>query len=321
MSASVDARPYLTARLTEDVFGPSAPDEILEDRPSDRYLTGILFPQRMAIGADEDERLDAAAGGDDDDGDDGAAEEVPTSAMRKPAAAGLSVRCEADAGLTASLLVYVTGGTYRREARHEDTLDEPTRSAPASAGDGQQALTRAKRSVWRRTDHRVALDPIVPARGREDIALANRGLPGFRLHVTVAPIDAGHLVTLVLVNDNEIGGSTTSRPDELALFQAGIEVRPGPGTRLVARPVATVLDDEDAAATQLLYRDVREYAVGHTCSVQWEADDDTTAHSRGDDLAARAARAARVGGWEPGAAGGDRRGRDGPAPSGTLGRG
>lgn len=277
MNASVDARSYLIARLTEDVFGPSTPDEILDDKPSDRYLTGILFPQRTAIGADEDERLDAATGGDDDDGDDGAAEEVPTSVMRKPSAAGLTVRCEADAGTTATLLVHVTGGTYRREARREDTSDALAPDASTPAGDDQPVAVPARGFVWRRTDHCIALDPIVPGPGQQNICLDDWGLPGFRLHVTVAAIDASHLVTLVLVNDNEIGELSTLVPDELALFQVGIEVRPGPGTRLVARPITTITDDEDAAATQLLYRDVREYAVGHTCSVRWEADDDGTA--------------------------------------------
>ena len=31
-------------RVREDLIGPVQPDETIEDRPTDRYLTGILFP-------------------------------------------------------------------------------------------------------------------------------------------------------------------------------------------------------------------------------------------------------------------------------------
>ena len=36
-------------RLEQDLIGPDAVAETLRDKPSDRYLTGILFPQKLEL--------------------------------------------------------------------------------------------------------------------------------------------------------------------------------------------------------------------------------------------------------------------------------
>ncbi len=41
---SLDTRDIVRSRLRVDLIGPQAPEEVIADRPSDRYLTGILFP-------------------------------------------------------------------------------------------------------------------------------------------------------------------------------------------------------------------------------------------------------------------------------------
>lgn len=41
---TADHRRLLADRLQVDLLGPMSEDEILDCRPTDRYLTGILFP-------------------------------------------------------------------------------------------------------------------------------------------------------------------------------------------------------------------------------------------------------------------------------------
>ena len=66
------SREAILARLEEDLVGPGAEDELLRELPTDRYLTGILYPQRTTISADEDEELRGGGGGTGaDDGDSG----------------------------------------------------------------------------------------------------------------------------------------------------------------------------------------------------------------------------------------------------------
>ena len=46
----MEARRLILDRLKTDLIGPSYGDEEkIDDRPSDRYLTGILFPQNFLI--------------------------------------------------------------------------------------------------------------------------------------------------------------------------------------------------------------------------------------------------------------------------------
>src|SRR4051812_19994515 len=92
--SSLRARDELLARLRRDLVGPDDEHElIIRDKPSDRYLTGILYPQRLTIGPEEDDKLDSQ--GDDEDETNGSEKEaVPLALTRRPASAGLSFAAE-----------------------------------------------------------------------------------------------------------------------------------------------------------------------------------------------------------------------------------
>ncbi len=48
-------RDQIVARLKADLVGPLAPDEVIPDRPSQRYSTGILYPRGSRLEPQEDE--------------------------------------------------------------------------------------------------------------------------------------------------------------------------------------------------------------------------------------------------------------------------
>ena len=60
----IDARDTLLERMKVDLIGPEEPNELISDRPTDRYLTGILFPPRTTISPEDD---DEASDADDAD--------------------------------------------------------------------------------------------------------------------------------------------------------------------------------------------------------------------------------------------------------------
>src|SRR5688572_21063134 len=92
-----DPRLTMLGRLEKDLIGPGEIEESIRDKPSDRYLTGILYAQRQEMSADEDERLEVTATeSEDDEGTSGIEDQVPTSFMKKPSACGVSFRCEAE---------------------------------------------------------------------------------------------------------------------------------------------------------------------------------------------------------------------------------
>ena len=68
-------REILFDRLKRDLIGPHMEDEVLSSRPSDVYLTGILWPHETRMGAEEDERF-GLFGAEDSEGDGGGEEEV-----------------------------------------------------------------------------------------------------------------------------------------------------------------------------------------------------------------------------------------------------
>ena len=68
-SNAVDvARQRMIERLRQDLMGPLADDEVLNDSPSEIYMTGILFAQKSPQGVGETEG--AVLGSDE--GDDAA---------------------------------------------------------------------------------------------------------------------------------------------------------------------------------------------------------------------------------------------------------
>src|SRR3712207_2680085 len=110
-----DSRPLLIRRLEEDLIGPDTPDEILSDRPIDRYLTDILYPQRTELAARDLDDDAAEAGGDDSD-DQAADSPLGNPNLRKPATMGLSFRLRRRDGNRGPVRigVEISGGRYER---------------------------------------------------------------------------------------------------------------------------------------------------------------------------------------------------------------
>src|SRR4026208_2090606 len=79
-------RDRILKRLETDLVGPLAEDECLSDaKPSDVYLTGILWPRRARRDGEEDDRLDSAGtGAGTEDDTQGAGEEVPLAGLQRP---------------------------------------------------------------------------------------------------------------------------------------------------------------------------------------------------------------------------------------------
>lgn len=93
------ARELIVERLEQDLVGPRAPDEVLAGRPTDFYLTGILWPARTRMGGEEDERLATGSRAKGDDGQDSEAGAVPPTSIQKPSVAGVSF-CVSSSGET-----------------------------------------------------------------------------------------------------------------------------------------------------------------------------------------------------------------------------
>jgi hypothetical protein len=250
-------RELLINRLHEDLLGPSSADEQLEVQPSDRYLTGILYPERTAYGAEEDDDKCEVGSGDDDESD-ADHEAPPLPNQYKPSAMGLSFCLEREAAYgPAQVTITLSGGTYTKLKR---TTDESS--------------DRFSRSVWfRKGLHLVSIATIADDRTITFRPQTVPGLPHLAFTGTAAKYADRWIVTIAVVN-RTFPESVPTEPsrDERALFQARLAVTCDSGWGFCTRPASINIDDDDARSAALIYRHLGEVAVGHTCSAEWDAD-------------------------------------------------
>ena len=271
LSETSPARMRILERLREDLHGPQAADEIIvRDRPSDRYLTGILYPQRVPIAEEEDEKLDSN-GADEDETHGTEKEAAPLSSTRRPASCGLSFAAAGKQTLRATIVIEC--GTYAPIAPSSEKQADSSEATKETAGSGKDKPAR-ERPSWQRTPHRVELADIVLE--TRTIPLSDRGLKGLELFVKVSPWkDSICLVTLALVNQYVIEeGEGREETEKRSFFQVALVAMPGTGTKFPSRPSRRVALDDDGRMSALLYRKAVEYAVGHTCAAEWDSDAD-----------------------------------------------
>ena len=257
-------RNIIIERLNRDLVGPYTADEILPSRPSDVYLTGILWPRETRMGAEEDERL-GLAGADEGESDGGGEEEeVSLAGLVRPCSAGISFAARAES--IPELCVEVRFATY-----------EPVIISESENGEEESGSRGRRGTGWRRRAYDISIDTVTLEDTVRFVELEPHGAPqGVTLHIRTAPWSGGTLATVTLLNqalpEEDEGREGIER---LTLFQTRVEIRPLQGTVLIARPSRrAVLDDDDRSA-ELIYRHAREFATGHTCSVEWETGADS----------------------------------------------
>jgi hypothetical protein len=262
-------RDTVAKRLFEDLVGPRADLEELSARPSDVYLTGILWPQRTAMSGEDDDRLGTAAAGSGEERD-GENDAVKAGSIQKPSVAGLSFSVVASNG-TPRVQVICNFATYRVEKRED-------------------------KDVWIREPHSIAIPALelMPGTARPlPLREYNAAVPASSLAVRCMRANGAVLVTLSILNDT-VPEQDRNEIEAASFFQTSIRVEPCEGTLLVPKPPRrappkqpdennrdTAVNDEESGA--LLYRNVAEFAVGHVCSAEWEAAD----HNAGAHATAR----------------------------------
>lgn len=257
-------------RLKVDLIGPHQKDETLDARPSDVYLTGILWPRDAGLDPESDDSLDAESGGDEDAGE---SEAVRASAISRPSAAGVSFALRGQGG-EPKIEIEVRAATYR-------PIDVDTAS-PAGAADADSVRPRG-RVCWRRVSHMLLVTPVQCSVGDRMIELASPpdGVfvkildesaalpPGVVVHLHAIAAGADVLVTVTLVNRMVATEPSRRALEAKTLFQTELRIRPIAGSTLSARPARRPAVDADDAAAALLYRHAHEYAAGHTCGADW----------------------------------------------------
>ncbi len=244
-------RAGMIARLREDLVGPHQHDEVFQGvriRPSDVYLTGILWTSNDRMGGEEDD------GQETNDEDDDSSSAVTPVGQQRPCSMGLSFCLDKESSGSGSLDVSIAFATYDFEQL------EPI------GGKGLQLK-------WTRREHRITLNSFDTheSEGRE-IPLKLDGLNAtVSLHVRSRLATVGRMVTLTLINRSTPPVGDRNTAEAMMLFQCSMEVKSIGNTKLIPRPPRPAANDEDEQIGRLLYRNSPEFATGHQCSASWES--------------------------------------------------
>lgn len=270
------ARDKIIERLQEDLIGPYQIDEILDAKPSEIYLTGMLWPCRTRINPEEDERLENS--GSDNDNDDstevGEEESVPLTSTMKPSSMGISFAIESNL-LDPLLNINIQFAQYYSKVDlPEDFIDMMSDDAL----DIDKGPVKNIPKKWKRKQFEITLEKFKLSNEKSlsvDLAQFNAP-PELKLYFRTVSWQGKKLITITLVNELIVDQWDDYEKNELGtIFQVKIEVTPGGDTKLVSRPVDKSRirkGNKSDLAIDLIYRDVQEYATGHTCSADWVLD-------------------------------------------------
>lgn len=263
----VQVRAQLVDAMRLDLIGPDGtlgnPTEILPQAPSRWYLTGFLVPfdsdPAQKVDEDANDELDGAGepGGIDD------ATPPETAAARQsymPSSMGMSLLV---GKATRSLTIVVRWGDYRLTPQEQFEL-------------GMELPGGKRIDGWARTPHEETLTIELPQQTSHPKEREVPDSQGLRVAVSVRPIRSDgseaslptdtRCVSVFLVNRRT--PSPDDEKDHAFAFQTFLEVCsdqpfvPRPNLRSVES------DDWDERVADLQFRDVCEFAVGHSVSTE-----------------------------------------------------
>ena len=252
---NMSTKNIIISRLSQDLFGPDDQEskEILPAYPTDTYLTGILFPQNSKIAQEDMDQLQSE-GVSDIDSNDVSKDEISLVNSKRPSSMGLSFVVESTEKFP-NISLQISAGIY--EAIQNNTHE-----------------IQSEKKEWARKPVKFSLDDIVINYSSRDYDESKTGIEGLSLHIRASKWDNKILITVALMNINTPDAEyEREQYEEKSFFQTHIKVTPAKNTRLCPRPVRGMAVDEDTKTASLIYRNVVDYAVGHTCSAIWPESD------------------------------------------------
>lgn len=252
------AREELIGQLRRLLIGPMEENEILKNLPpgigpADYYLTGILWPCYQPMAGEEDESMEVEGESREDGGEK--EESFPLFNFFRPSSMGLTCSIR---GTGTPFEVVIRGAKYERQ--------------PIDPNDPDRSVAN-----WERKPFEY-LVPVDSSEARISWNTNRFFSPGgasvedksVTVHLRRRKGDGILMVTASLINSTD---AQEGKPDQFSLYQTEIEIRcPGSGggkERIVARPAISLGSEKDKVINDLLYREFKEFAVGHSVAVTW----------------------------------------------------
>ena len=242
-------REALIEQLERDLVGPGdGADEVIDELPLDRYVAGVLWPaDDVAQETPEPDSAEADDSGDEDS-------PIAQALMRYPSSMGLTFTV--DLAETSMVNIKIDAARYLASV-------DPEEGAAPSRPSWRQGKARPK--SWMRI-------PLAEAPLRWDVSKSGTSTkevtPGLEIFVYVRePRNNSATVSVALRNtQTTLKGELR---DARAWFQVGISVSTDLPAILDRSSHGLLGGDSDLDSAALLYRNMREFAIGHGCATTW----------------------------------------------------
>lgn len=255
LDAMYGFRAEMVEELKLDLLGPGeGASEVLAEPPLDRYVVGVLWPTDEPL---QEEPEPDSAEADSIEGESDSP--VAQSLMRYPSSMGLTFTV--DVALVSEVSFDVSAARYRPS----ETLDDQDEG-------GKRRRGRSRPTAWTReacTPDRVCHS--LATKGAVKLQVA----PGLELYIlTRTPRDGKATVSAVL--RNKLSVNKGELKDASAWFQVELVVTTEVPA-IVDRSAPNRLGGEgDLLSAELMYRNARNFGIGHGCAVTWSGVEATT---------------------------------------------
>lgn len=241
--------------LSRDLIGPIEEDEVIESiEPLSYYAMGILWAKRLGelsvfetsqVGVSEEEVEDAVNSDNDS---------ISDANKYKPSAMGMSVMLPVDAK---ELKVTFTYGKYKVSSIEKKPDDESKKEI--------------KVNTYTRKQYEISTVFKIPGsygtiKCKENEQFRNMGVD-ITLCVRKIMHDGSKLITVSVSNAVE-APQMSKEQNESAMFQCHIQLFCAEGFTPIYQNMMTGYTEEEQIET-LQYRNIKNYAYGHGCSVEY----------------------------------------------------
>ncbi|MHA7292468.1 helicase-related protein [Arthrobacter sp. HLT1-21] len=245
LDAKYDFRREMVDRLETDLYGPGSEEELITERPLERYVTGVLWPaqdETYVEAPDEPESVSAVAGEASVDSP------VANARLTYPSSVGMTV--SVDTRLATKLTVNPVAARYTpvqtdRESgsKRRDVYD--WQRQPTDLGD-------------------IEVDLISPGPQRH---LLEGG--ALELYALARPAENGVVTVTVVLRNTQPKPPGSDDRDIACWFQVGLTVSTEHAALVDRSKLRVNLPaDADLASSELLYRNHMIFGAGHGCAVE-----------------------------------------------------
>lgn len=265
-----DAVDEIRSCLRRDLIGPIEEKETLVNlEPLNAYVCGILWPKRLdKSSAEEDIPLfgDAELAAEEAEPEDAVLindDSISSANRRNPTSMGVSLTVSS---ATNTLDLIFKGAKYRHE--EEVKLIAPEQDCQKAEEPEVLQKTRTEHSYTREPFENAISLNIFEGRGTKEV-FADSNI-GYKIALSVRHImeDGSKLIT-VSVQNMIHSAQVNIEQNTNALFQCDLIITSKTPFLPVYRNSPVILDDDEKIAA-LQYRNVKNYAYGHGCSVAYE---------------------------------------------------